>query len=130
MAETESVDVRGLMEDVALNAGLHKVKLKDDENEETLLDQSVQMRPGQEFCVIICEDKEEWGAVQKIFALKQVRRGGYKKGSPFDDTSTERIITAERLFNLIASLGGVGQDDARKEADLGEPEDVMEEVGT
>lgn len=71
---------------------------KDDE---VLLDQSVQLQPGKEYVVIVCDDEAEWEEIRRVLALRMVRRGGYKKGSPFDDVGVERVITAKRFANAF-----------------------------
>lgn len=70
-------------------------------SEETLLDQSVQLEPGKEFIVVMCEDEDDWTRLKTALDLSTVRRGGYKAGSAFDATGTERVVKASRLLKLL-----------------------------
>lgn len=65
---------------------------------ETLLDQAVQLRPAREYVVVMCETEEEWEALKQALELRPVRRGGYKAGSPFDATGTQRVVPAADLL--------------------------------
>ena len=65
-----------------------------EENEKALgAQQSLQMKPGIEYCVLICESEDDWLDMQEKLSLGVVRRGGYKKGSSFDAVGTERVLT-------------------------------------
>lgn len=75
---------------------------KEEEEIETLLDQAVQLEPGREYVVIVCEADEEWVKLREAFGLRAVRRGGYKPGSAFDATGTERVVKARRVLKLLA----------------------------
>lgn len=68
--------------------------------EETVFEQSVQMDPTLEFIVVICTP-EEYEDAKQTLELRQVRRGGYKVGSPFDSIGWERAIKYERIANVI-----------------------------
>jgi hypothetical protein len=70
-------------------------------SEEILLDQAVQLEPGKEVIVVMCEDEDDWTRLKTALDLSTVRRGGYKAGSPFDATGTERVIKASRLLKLL-----------------------------
>jgi hypothetical protein len=65
------------------------------------LPQALQLEPAREYCVIMCADADEWDRLKVALSLTPVRRGGYKKGSPFDDVGTQRVITAAALFALL-----------------------------
>jgi len=69
--------------------------------EEILLDQAVQLKPQREYAVIMCETEEEWDQLRVALNLKEVRRGGYRKGSQFDAIGTERVVRAERFLKLL-----------------------------
>lgn len=71
-------------------------------SEETLLDQAVQLEPGKEFVVVLCEDEDDWTRLKKALDLGTVRRGGYKAGSAFDATGTERVVKASRVLKILA----------------------------
>jgi len=66
--------------------------------EEVLLDQAVQLEPGKEYALIMCDDEDEWTRLKIALDLKAVRRGGYKTGSEFDDVGTQRVVKAARLL--------------------------------
>lgn len=61
---------------------------------EILFDQAVQLVPAREYVVIMCNDAEEWDRLRALLELGEVRRGGYRKGSPFDATGVQRVINA------------------------------------
>lgn len=64
------------------------------EGEEIELPQSVQLVPPKEYILIMCEPNSvEWEELKEKLKLKRVRRGGYKKGSAFDDIDLERVLT-------------------------------------
>lgn len=77
----------------------------DSSNVETLLDQAVQLEPGKEYIVVMCEDEDEFSKLRQIFALEMVRRGGYKAGSPMDHKGIERVIRAKRLIEIFKKNG-------------------------
>jgi ParB-like chromosome segregation protein Spo0J len=68
-------------------------------NEEVLHEQSVQLAPDREYILVFAKTEAEWDDMIQFFALKKVRRGGYKKGSAFDAVGTERVLTFERVKN-------------------------------
>lgn len=74
----------------------------DDNNKDTIYDQSIQMEPAKEFLVILLEDNQIDEAVE-LLSLKMVRRGGYKKGSQFDSVGMERCIRWERIRDVISN---------------------------
>ena len=71
----------------------------DDEKPEdvVVLDQAIQIKPNSEYVVILCDSDEDWDYLKTVFKLPFVRRGGYKKGSPFDHVGIQRVITLETL---------------------------------
>ena len=65
-----------------------------EEDEEIELPQSVQLEPPKEYIIILCEPNSvEWEELKMDLQLGVVRRGGYKKGSPLESISTERVLT-------------------------------------
>jgi hypothetical protein len=68
---------------------------------ETLLEQGVQLRPAREYVVIMCDDEPEFARLREKLGLTQVRRGGYKRGSPFDDVGIQRVLPAKVLFKRL-----------------------------
>jgi hypothetical protein len=67
------------------------------------LPQALQLEPAREYCVVMCADLDEWETLKVALNLKPVRRGGYKKGSPFDDIGTQRVIRAQDILKLLGS---------------------------
>jgi hypothetical protein len=65
------------------------------------LPQALQLEPAREYAVIMCADLDEWDRLKVALNLTPVRRGGYKKGSPFDDVGTQRIVKAADVLRLI-----------------------------
>ena len=92
-------------EDAVLNdliEGMRDVeKLKD--GQEVLLDQAIQLEPAREYVVIMCNEAKEFDDLRVLFRLQEVRRGGYRKGSPFDATGVQRVIRAKDVLELYAS---------------------------
>jgi hypothetical protein len=70
-------------------------------SEETLLDQAVQLEPGKEFIVVMCDDDDDFTRLKTALDLGTVRRGGYKAGSAFDATGIERVVKASRLLKFL-----------------------------
>jgi hypothetical protein len=66
------------------------------------LPQALQLEPAREYAVIMCQDAAEWERLKVALSLVPVRRGGYKKGSPFDDVGTQRVVAAADILRLIA----------------------------
>ena len=96
----ESVALAKLVADLEEELGIGK---EDDANVETLLDQAVQLEPGKEFVVVMCDDKEEFERLQVALDLRTVRRGGYKAGSAFDAKGVDRVVKAKKLLGLLGS---------------------------
>ena len=64
-----------------------------EDEEEIELEQSVQLEPPKEYILIMAEPNSmEWEELKEALQLKSVRNGGYKKGSPFESSSVERVI--------------------------------------
>lgn len=81
-------------------ATIYDLHYPKDKDEELLLDQAIQLLPAKEYMVVMCESAEEWQNLREIFNLQQVRRGGYKAGSPLDATGTQRVVHAKTLLEL------------------------------
>ena len=96
--EPESMALQKLIADLEEELGVGK----EEQEVETLLDQAVQLEPGREFVLIVCEADEEWTKLRESLGLRAVRRGGYKPGSAFDATGTERVVKARRVLKLLA----------------------------
>ena len=79
-----------------------KIERKEIEIESKIyLDQAIQLKPPSEYVLIMCDSLEEFEKLREVFDLGLVRKGGYKAGSPFDQTGTQRVITAGRLFEVL-----------------------------
>lgn len=65
------------------------------------LPQALQLEPAREYAVIMCADLDEWERLKVALNLKPVRRGGYKKGSPFDDIGTQRVVAARDVLRKL-----------------------------
>lgn len=65
------------------------------------LPQAIQLEPAREYAVIMCADLDEWERLKVALGLTPVRRGGYKKGSPFDDVGTQRVVKAADVLRLL-----------------------------
>jgi hypothetical protein len=76
---------------------------------ETLLDQAVQLEPGKEYVIVMCDDDDEFSKLRQIFSLEMVRRGGYKAGSPMDHKGIERVIRAKRLIEIFKNRKAKGK---------------------
>ena len=64
-----------------------------EEEEEIELPQSVQLEPPKEYILVMAEPNSvEWEDLKETLKLGMVRRGGYKKGSPFDAVALERVL--------------------------------------
>jgi len=81
------------LEDWGLDVPIEE-QLDDADDGETIeLPKSEQIEPPQEYIVILAEpNSEEWEELIEMLDLKLVRRGGYKKGSPFDSHGIERVL--------------------------------------
>jgi hypothetical protein len=103
---TGSAALTDLLAELAEGAGLYPPGDGDGgggAGGETLLDQAVQLKPGREYAMVVCDSPAEWEAVKVALGLKPVRRGGYRLGSPFDDVGTQRVVPASDLLDLLAS---------------------------
>jgi len=73
---------------------------KENKANEMIFEQSVQLKPAKEFLVVLLEANEVEEA-KELLELKQVRRGGYKKGSTFDAVGWEKCVKWERIKDAI-----------------------------
>ena len=96
LADLPRVDLKGMYSEEEL-AKLTKTM----DGGEIIYEQSVQVKPQAEYLLVVCEDPAEWDQLKGLFGLKLVRRGGYKKSSPFDALGMERVITAKRLMKTV-----------------------------
>jgi len=65
------------------------------------LPKALQLTPASEYALIACVDADEWERLKVALRLTPVRRGGYKKGSMFDDVGTQRVVPAADLLALL-----------------------------
>jgi len=81
------------LEDWGLDLKLDERIDNIEEEEEIELEQSVQLEPPKEYILIMAEPNSvDWEDLKETLKLKRVRNGGYKKGSPFESSSLERVI--------------------------------------
>ena len=101
-AEFGAEALQSLMEDVADNAGMFDdpdgIEVQNSTAQQSA-PKSEQLFPNREYVVVVCETADEWQEVQNALDLKQVRRGGYKPGSPFESVGIERVIKARRIID-------------------------------
>jgi len=95
------------LSDLFTEAEWDRVTRTIEQNETTLLDQAVQLKPPREYIVVMCENEVEWVDLKVALELKPVRRGGYKLGSPLDSAGTERVV---RAAELLIRLGYADSD--------------------
>lgn len=75
---------------------------RNDEDPDTvILEQAVQLKPSQDYIIVVCETPEEWEQLKSFLALPYVRRGGYKRGSAFDSVGIQRVIRSSDLFRIM-----------------------------
>lgn len=61
-------------------------------------EKAMQLAPDREYLVVMCGNAAEWEALKTRLNLPLVRRGGYKKNSPFDAVSVQRVLAATDLL--------------------------------
>jgi hypothetical protein len=83
--------------------GLDIEQNKKEIKEEHIVEyeQSIQLIPSQEYILVVFENDEQFEQAKIDLNLKLVRRGGYKKDSPFDAVSIERVLYYSDLKNRI-----------------------------
>jgi len=74
-----------------------KIEEQEQEIDQILHQQSIQIAPPQEYIIVLAKDAEEFEEMKSYFDLGQVCRGGYKRESPFNAVSLERVLTFERV---------------------------------
>ncbi len=96
--ETEEPAIRQMLWEITEGASAEGDGGGRTTDAETVMEQSVQLRPGREFVVVVAEDLEEWERLREALDLPLVRRGGYKPGSPFDAVSVKRVLRAREIL--------------------------------
>lgn len=96
----ESQGLQNLIAALESDLGIGPDGETEEKDVETLLDQAVQLQPGKDYVVIVCDTEDEFEAIRTVLKLQMVRRGGYKPGSAFDATGIERVIPAPRFLTL------------------------------
>ena len=82
-----------LLEDWGLELNIDNAIDDLDEDDDIELPQSVQLEPPKEYILIMAEPNSvDWEELKETLKLKMVRRGGYKKGSPLESVSLERVL--------------------------------------
>tara|TARA_R110000868_G_C10507102_1_gene731758 strand:- start:131 stop:601 length:471 start_codon:yes stop_codon:yes gene_type:complete len=74
-----------------------------DKGLQSAITQSLQVIPGKEYCVILCDGESEWAELRILLGLGLVSRGGYKEGSAFNSVGPERVITMNKLIERMAN---------------------------
>jgi len=97
-----------LLEDWGLELNIDNAIDDLDEDDDIELPQSVQLEPPKEYILIMAEPNSvDWEELKETLKLKMVRRGGYKKGSPLESVSLERVLYwdefKKRLKNVDSS---------------------------
>ena len=84
----------------------------EEEAEKDELPRALQLEPAREYALIVCANDDEWERLKVALRLTPVRRGGYKKGSPFDDVGTQRVVRAADFLPLVEGYQpqGAGAD--------------------
>lgn len=71
----------------------------------TVYDQAIQLRPRREFIIVMCAAGEagdlEFARLREKLSLGTVRRGGYRRGSPFDESGVQRVVHAKQVLGVI-----------------------------
>jgi len=96
--DPEETELQALLAILEADLGIGEEK---DRDVETILAQAVQVEPGKELVVIMCNSDEEFAEIRNLFGLELVRRGGYRKGSAFDSTGIERVVKAEKVISIM-----------------------------
>ena len=99
LLRVELADLQG--QGVDLDAIGFAPSAAQQEAETDELPRALQLEPARVYCVIVCRTADEWDRLKLALGLTPVRRGGYKKGSPFDDTGTQRVVPAADFLALI-----------------------------
>jgi ParB-like chromosome segregation protein Spo0J len=100
LLRVELADLHGQGVDLA-TIGFDGADLKEHTGTATDLPAALQLEPPREYALVMCADADEWERLKVALSLTPVRRGGYKKGSPFDDVGTQRVVTAAALLALL-----------------------------
>lgn len=90
------IDLPGIDEEIGK-------ELVEEATERTAIryENAIQLKPGREYVVVMCRDAEEWERLRGALDLAEVRRAGYRRGSPFDAVGTERVVEASRVLSKI-----------------------------
>lgn len=86
-----------------------------DEGEEIEIPQSVQLEPPREYILIMADPNSvEWEEMKQDLKLQIVRKGGYKKGSAFDNVGLERVIEWKDFKKRIDANSDTKQKQSRE----------------
>lgn len=100
--DPDGTALKAMLADLEAELGIGEADGGGDKNDvETILDQAIQAEPGKELVVIICDSEEEFAELRRLLGLGLVRRGGYRKGSAFDATGVERVVSAGKILSLL-----------------------------
>jgi ParB-like chromosome segregation protein Spo0J len=101
LLRVELADLQTQAVDLTLMGFAADDRRAQDEAEKGELPKALQLEPAREYAVIMCADAEEWERLKVALNLTPVRRGGYKRGSPFDEVGTQRVVTAAALLERL-----------------------------
>lgn len=94
-----------LLEEWGLEINIDNVIDKLEEDDDIELPQSVQLKPPKEYILIMAEPNSvDWEELKEKLKLKMVRRGGYKKGSPLETISLERVLYWDEFKKRIKDV--------------------------
>lgn len=108
--------VREMIADYAAEQEIGTATKGDDQTnaEAVLLDQAIQLRPARDYLVVMCDEgSEDFMRLKVMLGLRDVRRGGYKVGSAFDDIGVQRVVRAKDVIALMET-GWVDRKKVRK----------------
>jgi hypothetical protein len=80
---------------------LKAITPQEKEKPDVLLDQAIQLQPAKEYVLVMCDEEDEFLELRRLLGLGDVRRGGYREGSPFDAVGVQRVIHASQLIGLL-----------------------------
>lgn len=104
--------VREMVADYAAEQETGKAKKADDQSnaEAVLLDQAIQLRPARDYIVVMCDEgSEDFTRLKVMLGLREVRRGGYRVASAFDDIGVQRVVRIKDVIALMETGWGIGR---------------------
>jgi ParB-like chromosome segregation protein Spo0J len=81
--------------------GFEPVDLAARQDDAAELPRATQLEPPRQYAVIMCANDDEWERLKIALDLTPVRRGGYKRGSQFDNVGTQRVVHAAAVLERL-----------------------------